>query len=155
MSLDQFFILPTRTLVCLLSFCFFIEITFLFISSAIYCGCVLVVTSYFHFHDQSCHLFDPLIHLEALIMYKFLSQERPLQHMILRVTILNLVLLYALFIGYCIQFINWTEDVDFFLGRLPGLMLNGDDSNQLVMTKGLAEALLVWNTYSLCYIFHY
>ncbi|CAL0304761.1 unnamed protein product [Lupinus luteus] len=43
-----------------------------------------------------------------------------------------------------LQSINWTRDVDTFLGTLSCLAFNGDDLSQYAMAEGLAEALMMY-----------
>ncbi|XP_039691161.1 mediator of RNA polymerase II transcription subunit 25 isoform X2 [Medicago truncatula] len=46
--------------------------------------------------------------------------------------------------GYDMQFINWTKDVNKFMGNLSHLSFNGNDANQSTMAEGLAEALVMY-----------
>ncbi|XP_058723049.1 mediator of RNA polymerase II transcription subunit 25-like [Vicia villosa] len=47
-------------------------------------------------------------------------------------------------IGYDMQFINWTKDVNKFMENLSHLSFNGNDINQSSITEGLAEALVMY-----------
>ncbi|MED6219556.1 hypothetical protein PIB30_036806 [Stylosanthes scabra] len=43
-----------------------------------------------------------------------------------------------------VKFLNWTNDMEFLLSCLPPLELIGDDSDRLVMTEGLMEAIMMF-----------
>ncbi|RDX61964.1 Mediator of RNA polymerase II transcription subunit 25, partial [Mucuna pruriens] len=47
-------------------------------------------------------------------------------------------------LGLDVQFMNWTTNVDHFLGTLSGLAFNGDNLNNHTMVEGLAEALVMF-----------
>ncbi|XP_020202306.1 mediator of RNA polymerase II transcription subunit 25-like [Cajanus cajan] len=47
-------------------------------------------------------------------------------------------------LGYNVQFIKWTTDVDHFLGTLSRLTFNGNNENQHTIVQGLAEALVMF-----------
>ncbi|MED6218686.1 hypothetical protein PIB30_028773, partial [Stylosanthes scabra] len=46
--------------------------------------------------------------------------------------------------GTHIKVLNWTNDMEFLLSCLPPLELIGDDSNRLVMTEALMEAIMMF-----------
>ncbi|KAK7243487.1 hypothetical protein RIF29_38285 [Crotalaria pallida] len=47
-------------------------------------------------------------------------------------------------IGFDVQSIDWTTDVDMFLGKISCLAFHGDASNQYAMVEGLADALRMY-----------
>ncbi|KAL2344894.1 hypothetical protein Fmac_006179 [Flemingia macrophylla] len=47
-------------------------------------------------------------------------------------------------LGYRVQFIKWTTDVEHFLGNLSRLTFNGSNQNQHNIVQGLAEALVMF-----------
>ncbi|KAE9584074.1 putative mediator complex, subunit Med25, von Willebrand factor type A [Lupinus albus] len=55
-----------------------------------------------------------------------------------------MILLCCLCVGFDLQSINWTRDVDTFLGTLSCLAFNGDNLSQYAMAEGLAEALMMY-----------
>ncbi|CAL5186528.1 unnamed protein product [Lathyrus oleraceus] len=47
-------------------------------------------------------------------------------------------------LGYDMQFMNWTKDVNRYMENLSHLSFNGNDLNQSSMAEGLAEALVMY-----------
>ncbi|KAE9604721.1 putative mediator complex, subunit Med25, von Willebrand factor type A [Lupinus albus] len=84
------------------------------------------------FYDKSRDEGDNNVTCElGLVMYNANSQ-------------LGMSSISLFFFSFDLQSINWTRDVDTFLGTLSCLAFNGNDLSQYAMAEGLAEALMMY-----------